>query len=173
MNIEEIRQKLAYDPNRPLSVKESLRPFMASLSKDYPIALTLTLKQVITEERPHGIVVYRIKQENCERIAKRFIQKLNREVFGKSAERHGLGLKYLVVLEGDGLAKNLHLHMSIGDLPDHVKFNQIDRLVRNAKSHCSGIDEQHKVDLTDSGWNEYIIKESSKSNTDKVLWNLT
>lgn len=173
MNIEQIRQKLTYDPERPLSVKESLRPFMVHLSKDYPVALTLTLKQVITEERHHGTIIYRIKREDCERVAKRFIQKLNREVFGKSAERHSLGLKYLIVLEGDGVSKNFHLHMSIGGLPSHVRFNQMDKLVKNAKSHCDGIDEQHKVDLTDSGWNEYIMKELSKNNTDKILWNLT
>lgn len=173
MDIEQIRQKMAYDPNEPPSLKERVRVWMSYLSKDYPIALTLTLKQVITEERVNGTVSYQIKKEDCERAARRFIQKLNREVYGNSAERHDLGLNYLVALEGNGTTKNYHLHMMIGNLPKHIRFNKVDQLVKNAKLRVPQIDEQHKVDLADSGWGEYICKELSKKNTDNILWNLS
>lgn len=173
MNIDQIRQKMAYDPERRPSLKERVALWVGHLSKDYPIALTLTLKQVVTELRPNGTVMYRIKRDDCQRIAKRFIKKLNREAFGNSAERHNLGLKYLVSVEGDGIGKNLHLHLAIGSIPSHIKFNQMDRLIRNAKSRCEGIDEQHKTTFAgDSGWAEYICKELSSGNTDKFLWDL-
>jgi hypothetical protein len=106
-------------------------------------------------------------------MAKRFIKKLNREIYGHSAERHNLGLKYLVSIEGDGITKNFHLHLAIGDIPPHIKLNQMDRLIRNAKSRCDGLDDQHEVKFAgDSGWGEYICKELSNKNTDKFLWNL-
>ena len=173
MNIDEIRQKMAYDPKRQLSLKEMIAVWVGHLSKDYPIALTLTLNQVVSELRPNGIVIYRIKKEDCERIARRFIKKLNRQAFGNSAERYDLSMKYLVSIEGNGVDKNFHLHMAIGSIPSHIKFNQMDRLIMDAKLRCDGINQQHKTKFAgDSGWGEYICKELSNGNTDKFLWDL-
>ena len=93
-------------------------------------------------------------------------------MFGKAAERYGKQLKYLIVVEGERSEKNLHLHLAIGDLPSHVKFNQVANLVKQAKSHVLEIDEQYKVDITDSGWMEYISKEFGAKDTDNVLWQL-
>lgn len=174
MNIEQIRQKTAYKENEAPSLKEQTRVWMNHLSNEYPIALTLTIKQTIVEKRPNGTVVRRITKDDCQRIAERFIKKLNREVYGKSAERHSLGLKYVVVLEGDGFAKNYHLHMMVGALPKHIRFNRMDELVRNAKSRVSQIDEQYKVELAyDSGWSEYTSKQVTKTDTDAILWQVS
>ena len=82
------------------------------------------------------------------------------------------GLKYLVVVEGERTGKNLHLHMAIGDLPSYVKWNEVDGLVRNAKLKVAELDEQHKVDIVDSGWMEYLTKELGMKDTDNVLWDL-
>jgi hypothetical protein len=94
-------------------------------------------------------------------------------VFGKrAAEKHGKTLKYIVVLEGERSKKNLHLHFSIGGLPPTIRFNQFDGLVKEAKSHVEHVDEQHKTDLADSGWMEYICKELGRKDTDNVLWSI-
>jgi len=53
-----------------------------------------------------------------------------------------------------------------------VKFNEIDRLVRNAKLRVEELDEQHHVDIVDSGWIEYLTKELGMKDTDNVLWDL-
>jgi len=101
------------------------------------------------------------------------MQKLNRAVFGKrAADKHGRSLRYIAVLEGERSKKNLHLHFSIGALPSTIRFNQFDTLVREAKSHVEHVDEQHKVDLADSGWMEYICKELGRKDTDNVLWSI-
>lgn len=174
MNIEQIRQKVGFEANRPISVKERAIPWVGGLSKYYPIALTLTLKQVITEVRPIGTVIYRINKDHCRQIAKKFIQKLNREAYGNSAKRNSKGLNYIVAVEGNGTSKHYHLHMMIGGIPSHVRLNQMDRLVRNAKSRCEGIDQEYHIKATyDSGWGEYICKELNKSNTDNILWDLS
>ncbi len=172
MKLQDIREITAYDPAAAPTQKAAARAWLASLSRSYPLALTLTLKQTVTVSTPVGSHKRRLGRDDCDRIAKRFIQKLNREVFGKAAERYGKQLKYLIVVEGERSEKNLHLHLAIGDLPSHVKFNQVANLVKQAKSHVLEIDEQYKVDITDSGWMEYISKEFGAKDTDNVLWQL-
>ncbi len=111
-------------------------------------------------------------KQDCERITQRFQQKLNFAVFGHAAKRHGKTLKYLPVVEGELSGKHLHLHFAIGNLPKHVRFNQFDALVCQAKKYVEHVDEQHKVDIADSGWLEYITKETATKHSDNVLWQL-
>ena len=172
MNLQDIRQHLCYSETQTQNLKLPTQAWLCGLSSQYPIALTLTLKQTIAYTTPKGTVRRKINRQDCEQIAQRFIQKLNQQVFGHSAKRHGKHLKYLVVVEGERSKKNLHLHMAIGDIPNHVKLNQIDQLVTKAKLLVENIDEQHKVALADSGWMTYITKECGKHDTDNVLWQL-
>lgn len=173
MKLAEIRQKLAYNPNAQPTAKHSSRTFLTSLSTQYPLALTLTVKQYIEVKNANGVFYQKIDKEEVRRIAKHFTHKLNKQVFGSSAKRFGKGLKYLVVVEGERTHKQLHLHMAIGDLPSYVKWNEVDTLVRNAKLSVKELDEQHKVEIAgDSGWMEYITKELGKKDTDNVLWDL-
>lgn len=173
MKLADIRRKTAYNPTALATSKAQLRTWLCGKSKDYPIAITLTLKQVLTEETEKGLSYRKISKDDCERLAKRFTQKLNREVFGKrQAEKYGKGLSYITVVEGIRSNKHLHLHFAVGGFPKHIKFNQIDRLVNDAKNNVRNIDEQYKVDIADSGWMEYITKEVSNKDTDNVLWSL-
>jgi hypothetical protein len=106
-------------------------------------------------------------------VAERFIQKLNRQVFGRyAAEKGGKSLRFIPVVEGERSNKNLHLHFAIGGLPSHIRFNQFDGLVREAKQQVPQIDREHKVDVADSGWIQYITKEVGSKDTDAVLWHL-
>ena len=77
-----------------------------------------------------------------------------------------------MVIEGERTGKNLHLHIAIGNVPDYVKWSDLDKLVRNAKLRVEELDEQHKVDIVDSGWMEYLTKELGMKDTDNVLWDL-
>jgi hypothetical protein len=173
MKLQEIRSRTAYDPTALPTQKAAVRAWLGGMSKDYPLSLTLTLKQTIVEKNDRGEYRRTLKREDCERIAKRFIQKLNRQVYGKyAADKCGKSLKYLPIVEGERSNKHLHLHFAIGGLPSHVKFNQFDTLVTNAKLQVENIDSEHKVDVTDSGWISYITKEVGTKDTDNVLWTL-
>ena len=102
MQLQDIRKRLASDFPQPISQKAATRAWLSSLSSEYPLALTLTLKRVIAYSTPCGKREQAIDRTEAERIAKRFIQKLNRAVFGKrAAEKHGKTLKYIAVLEGE------------------------------------------------------------------------
>jgi hypothetical protein len=81
-------------------------------------------------------------------------------------------LKYFAVIEGERTFKNLHLHIAIGGLDKNTKWNKFDELVRNAKGSVIELDEQHDLQIMDSGWLEYITKELGTRDTDNVLWEL-
>ena len=134
MKLQEIRTRTAYNPNALPTQKAATRTWLSGMSRDFPLALTLTLKQTIVETTDRGTYKRKLTRIDCERIAKRFTQKLNRQVFGKrNADKFGYTLKYLPIVEGERSSKNLHLHFAIGGLPSHVKFNQFDALVTKAK----------------------------------------
>ena len=172
MNLELIRQKIAFSPNALPTQKQATRTWLNSLHKQYPVALTLTLKQFNLVKNANGAYIQKLDKDEVCRVARHFTQKLNQQVFGNSAKRYGKTLKYLVVVEGERTGKNLHLHLAIGDLPSHIKFNQIDEFVKNAKLRVAELDEQHRVDVVDSGWMQYITKELGNKDTDNVLWDL-
>ena len=173
MTLEEIRKMVGYDPNAQQTVNQATRLWLASMYQDFPIALTLTLKQTIVEDTTQGTVRHSITKQDCERIAQQFQRKLNRAVFGKrAADRYGKSLRYIPIVEGERSRKALHLHFAIGNLPPHKKLNELETLVRQAKKHTRHLDEQHKVDLVDSGWIEYITKETHPRHSDNVLWTL-
>jgi hypothetical protein len=173
MKLQDIRARTAYNPNALPTQKAAVRAWLGGMSKEFPLSLTLTLKQTIVETTNRGTYKRALTRADCERIARRFTQKLNRQVFGKyAAEKGGKSLKYLPVVEGERSNKNLHLHFAIGGLPSHVKFNQFDTLVTEAKVQVESIDTQHEVNLVDSGWIDYITKEVGTKDTDNVLWTL-
>ncbi len=163
---------MAYEELAKPTVRDATRSWFLSLAGDYPLALTLTVKQVISLDTPIGVLRRSISREHCEKIAARFQQKLNRAVFGKAAERYGKSLKYIPVIEGEVSNKNLHLHFAVGGLPNYIKINQFDALVVEAKGLTNNLDNQYKVDFADSGWLEYLSKETQKKHSDNVLWTL-
>lgn len=173
MNLAEIRQRTAYNPNAPLTQKVATRLWLTEMSKNYPLALTLTLKQTITDSCLTGGRKHTINIVDCERIANRFQQKLNRAVFGQRvADKYGKSLKYIPVVEGQRSNKHLHLHYAIGGLPSYLQFKDFEKLVTTAKIYVEHVDAEHKVDIADSGWMEYITKEVGRKDTDNVLWRL-
>ncbi len=173
MHLADIRQKLAYNPNAQLTQKQATRTWLNGTSGDYQLALTLTIKQTVKIKNDYGISFKRTDRDEIGRIAKHFTHKLNKQVFGVSASKSGKkSLKYFVVVEGERTFKNLHIHMAIGGLDKHTKWGKFDELVRNAKRSVGELDEQHKLDIIDSGWMDYITKELGKNDTDNVLWEL-
>ena len=116
MKLQEIRTLTAFDPNALPTQKEAVRAWLGGMSKEFPLSLTLTLKQTIVEKNDRGTYRRALTRDDCEHVAKRFTQKLNRQVFGKyAAEKCGKSLKYLPIVEGERSNKHLHLHFAIGD----------------------------------------------------------
>lgn len=173
MLLADIRKKLAFDPSAKPTQKHVTRTWLAGTYNEYQLALTLTIKQNIEIVNAKGVSYKRVDNDDIRRIATHFTHKLNKQVFGVSAAKKGKSsLKYLAVIEGERTYKNLHLHLAIGGLTKDTKWNEFDELIRNAKRSVKELDEQHKLDIMDSGWLEYITKELGKHDTDNVLWDL-
>lgn len=172
MNLYEIRKRAGYEPNAPISQKTAVRTWLQSLRADYQFAVTLTIKPSIHVLTERGAHIRKITRRDCDSIARRFIQKLNRQVFGKAAERYNKSLRYMPVVEGERSSKNLHFHFAVGGLPISYLPNQLQVMVRNAINLVRELDEQHDVQVMDGGWIEYFTKELGRNDTDNVLWQL-
>jgi hypothetical protein len=172
MNLYQIRQKTAYIPNAKQRCKDALRTWIMGQKQDFQFAVTLTINQTLAVKNANGTYKRKLKREDCNAIARRFTQKLNREVFGKAAERHKKGLRYLITVEGCKNDKNMHFHMAVGRYPKDRMPMQFEGMVRSALKLVDELDEQYAVAVMDSGWMEYITKELNANNTDNVLWEL-
>ena len=173
MTLKKIRAMTQYQPNKVVDVKTATRNWLRGKANDYPVALTLTLKQTLVEDTDRGRVYRTLQREDCERIVQRFQQKLNRAVLGRrAAEKYGKRLRYLAVLEGERSNKQLHIHMALGNIPQHIRLNQLPSLIVEAKRTVKHIDEEYNVQIADSGWFDYITKETARTHTDNVLWQL-
>ena len=54
MKLKDIRTRTAYDPNALPTQKAAVRTWLGGKSKDFPLSLTLTLKQTIVEKTDKG-----------------------------------------------------------------------------------------------------------------------
>ena len=124
MDLYEIRNRTAYDANTKPTQKNAARSWAHGLCKEYQFAVTLTLKQSMSVKTDYGVYIHQLKRTDCDAIARRFTQKLNREAFGKAADRYAKSLSYLPIVEGERSGKNLHLHLAIGQYPKTYQFNQ-------------------------------------------------
>jgi len=172
MNLSQIRKKVAYNASASPTQKQATRTWLASLHKQYPVAITLTLKQSLLVKNANGAYYKKIDKNEIRRVATHFTHKLNKQYFGCRAKKYGEGLKYLIVVEGERTHKHLHLHMAVGGFANDIKWNEVEDKVRKAKLSVEALDEQHKVDIVDSGWMEYLTKELGMNDTDNVLWDL-
>jgi len=172
MDIYEIRKRTAYEESILPTPKSETQNWLRGMSSDFQFAVTLTMKQSILVNTERGQFVHKLQRKDCDAIAHRFTLKLNRQVFGKAAERYNKGLRYLAVVEGERTRKSLHLHMAVGDYPKNIMYNQFAVQVRNAVDLVRELDEQHDVQIFDSGWTDYISKELGRKDTDNVLWQL-
>jgi hypothetical protein len=58
----------------------------------------------------------------------------------------------------------------MSQFPKDFKYNKLPSLIVRASRQCYEIDIEHKEEICDGGWLEYITKEVGKRDTDKILW---
>ncbi len=172
MSLREIRKRTGYEENAVVTQKSATRTWLTGLRTQFQFAVTLSIKQTTVVKTDRGIHVRKIRRVDCDAIAKRFTQKLNRQAFGNAAERYNKSLRYLAVVEGERTGKNLHLHFAVGNFPSSYLPNQFSTMVKNAVDLVDELDTHHDVQVMDSGWTDYITKELGRKDTDNVLWQL-
>ena len=147
-----------------------MRDFVRGFANDYKVALTLTLKQSWYDKCGKMRVMHYLSESDVPRIYERFQWQLNKLVWKQRHYRHGESLKFFRAWEDGFGTKRIHLHAAIGNFPPGFKLNTLPELVERAARQCYEIDFEHKEDICDSGWLDYITKEVAKHDTDKILW---
>ena len=111
-----------------------------------------------------------LSSDDLPTITKRLENKLNKIIWKNGFGRYGKSLKFFKVWHDGFGTKRIHLHYAVGNFPPNFKLNTLRGIVETASKQCYEIDFEHKEDIADSGWLEYITKEVGKKDTDKVLW---
>lgn len=170
MTLFEIRQIVqASELNRP-NCRTATKQFLNGLSADYQVALTLTLKQKWFDKLGMMKIEHYLKSEDIPYIYDRFQHQLNKLIWKNRYQRYGHRVRLLRAWEDGQGSKRIHLHAALGNFPTDFRFNKLPSLVEKASKQCFEIDFQHKEEICDSGWIEYITKEVGKRDTDKILW---
>lgn len=170
MLLFEIQQRLKNLGIERTDCKIACREFLPQLISEHNVGVTLTLKKSWYSMNGKMKVIFFLHDANTDLIAKRFMHILNKLIWKNSYKNKKSCLKTISVVEDGFGKKHTHIHCAIGNFPSDFKFRDLPRLVKKASNECFEIDAQHKEDIADSGWIEYITKEIGKRDTDKVQW---
>jgi hypothetical protein len=149
------------------------------------MAATLTMKQVkatfVSSEMwrslgfpirgYRGEVIDSLRREHCEQNFRHFMNVMNRKVFGKAAQRHGLKLRVIPVIEG-GNDKRWHYHTII-DCPRPAEYFEFAQLIRRSWVRTDWGYNQIKIRFdADFGWIRYMMKSRDKQDglADSIDW---
>lgn len=126
-----------------------------------PHAVTLTLRQALYGLGDLGQARMPISDQLASRNFRHFMNRLNRSVFGKAAQRFGRGLAVVPILEG-GSAKRLHYHAII-DCPSSFEGNFHSEIIRHWQATDWGYHQADCQPGADLGWLNYITKFRDKA----------
>lgn len=109
----------------------------------------------------------------------KFTEILNKLTYKNAYKRYGKRLFIVMVIEGERIQKDLHLHLAINK-PDHLTHTEFAKVIRQAiemsRDFCleapkasanKSRDERYhyKADIVDRGWIGYITKELDTRHT--------
>ena len=170
MKLYDIRQIVTNSELDRVDCRSATRAYLLSMADDYQIAMTITIRQKWFDTNGKMKVTHFLNARDLPTISERLERKLNKLIWKNGFARHRKSLKFFKVWEDGFGTKRIHLHYAIGNFPPNFKLNTLNALVEKASGECYEIDFEHKEDICDSGWLEYITKEVGKTDTDKVLW---
>jgi hypothetical protein len=152
------------------ALQASFRKWVNIETWQAPFAATLTLRQCITVWDGHQSVRVALTEQSASQNFRHFLNKLNRSVYGKAAQRFGKGVSVIPVLEGDA-DKRLHYHAII-DCPRAELIADLPVIVAEAwRSTQWGY---HQTDIqagADRGWLNYMTKLRDKPDfADSIDW---
>jgi hypothetical protein len=170
MNLYDIRKIVSDAELDKLDCRSEIRAYLNSMHNQFQVAMTITLHDVWFGKNGLMKVKHPLVAEDLPKICERLESKLNKLVWKNGFVRYDKSLNFFKVWEDGHGTKKPHLHYAVGNFPSDFKMNTLPGLVEKASGECFEIDLQHKEDICDSGWLEYITKEVGKKDTDKVLW---
>jgi hypothetical protein len=168
-------------PTQGQILQQCYRDCLAPYSHHVQYAVTLTLKQsaVIRVRRfqNYGNEHYEFKHyltdDHIRSTVRYFTARLTALLYGNQA-KHANKQSWakpmvLTVVEGKNTTKLPHLHMAIGNVPEHHMAN-INNLVAQAFNRCDFANKQICVKPVDhsQGWLDYITKQVGYTDNDAL-----
>lgn len=138
------------------SIQKSVRQWIDIDGWNHPFAVTLTLKQRIGRDGGVSAASESLTPEIASRNLRHWLNVMNKQVYGSAAQRHGIQLPVLPVLEG-GTGKRLHYHL-IMDCPRDDLVAVFPAMIVSTWSKTLWGYDQTDVKPCDSGWLTYMTK---------------
>lgn len=140
------------------TLQHAIRSFCDISSWNNPLAVTLSLRQVIWS---NGSSID-LTPERCSRNIRHFLNILNRLVYGNAAKRFGKAVAIIPVIEHDETHR-YHVHAAI-DCPEHLTVEAFSTMIREAWSRTDwGYEHMHIEPHADAGWVSYMTKRRQKA----------
>lgn len=152
-----------------IELQHAYRQLLARYEDHFEYAVTLTLKQAITlhtEQTGSTGVIVRLTDSTLNSTLTRFTTFLTRYLYGNAAKRKATAKPLLLIVrEGVNNDKREHLHIALGNVPDHKKAD-IEQLIKAAWAQCDFAHQQINVQPIHNatGWTHYITKEIGSNN---------
>ena len=152
-----------------IELKHAYRQLLARYEDHFEYAVTLTLKQAITlhtEQTGSTGVIVRLTDSTLHSTLTRFTTFFTRYLYGNAAKRKATAKPLLIIVrEGVNNDKREHLHIALGNVPDHKKAD-IEQLIKAAWAQCDFAHQQINVQPIHNatGWTHYITKEIGSNN---------
>ena len=139
-------------------------------------AATLTIKPYATIHTEHLLSLgqmFALNEDILKSTLRYFTANLTRYLYGNDAKKlhkqHYAKPLLFFVVEGVNSYKLEHLHIALGNVPDHKKAD-IEQLIKAAWAQCDFANQQVKVEpiYNAAGWTSYITKEIGFENNDAL-----
>ena len=152
-----------------IELRQAYKELLARYEDHFEFAVTLTLKQSITIQNEYtgstGVLV-RLTDSTLNSTLTRFTTFLTRYLYGNAAKRKATAKPLLIIVrEGVNNDKREHLHIALGNVPEHKKAD-IEQLIKAAWAQCDFAHQQINVQPIHNatGWTHYITKEIGSNN---------
>lgn len=156
--------------------RDAYRDFLSTISVRIDRGITLTLKQHRESFGLDGIKrVVKLTDDEVEKVAEEFMKRMNKRLLGRSNTTFKNSLFFLPVYERGTISGRLHLHIAIGNLPEHISPKDFGATVVKVARSLAWVDEQIDIDWTPHKNNiiNYLTKTIRDTRSDIVLWDRT
>jgi hypothetical protein len=159
-----------------IKLQQAHQSLLAPYTDYFEYAATLTIKQyatIHTEYLPSLGQGFVLTDDILKSTIRYFTAHLTRFLYGNDAKKlhkqHYAQPLLFFVVEGVNSHKREHLHIALGNVPDHKKAD-IESIIKQAWAKCDFANQQVKVKpiYNAVGWTDYITKEIEFENNDAL-----
>ena len=159
-----------------IGIQQAYRQILTRYEAHFEFAATLTLKRYAVIRNEHQLTLgqgFALNEDILISTIRYFTANLTRYLYGNAAKhknkQHTAKPLLFFVLEGSNNAKREHLHIILGNVPEHKKAN-IEALIKAAWAQCDfGYRQVDVKSIYDgAGWAGYITKEIGYYNNEAL-----